>query len=236
MLATNDKQTKNATTRRKRKLVSLKESKAEQSNDFVLVPGASNWIALKKVSNIELYVWYVELVYLTSCNYFTQQKLGVDKPDNTVVGNVVDDHVTKPQITINDKSKLTVAKGVRRKCSSTKLRHKLQQPGQSVNETGLTNAPIPTKVLSRKRQRNRKTTDTNESLEPSKKKAMRLVLLILHMFTKLYVPANLTGYKWQKSITGSAYCYLVLLFCLLYCGIILEHCFVQVFTNKTRYL
>ena len=42
--------------KRKRKPVSLKESKAEQSDDFVLVPGASNWIALKKVSNIGSYV------------------------------------------------------------------------------------------------------------------------------------------------------------------------------------
>ena len=49
MLTANDKQTTNPMTRRKRKAVSLKESKAEQSDDFALVPGASNWIALKKV-------------------------------------------------------------------------------------------------------------------------------------------------------------------------------------------
>ena len=115
-----------------------------------------------------------------------------------VVGNdVVDDHVTKLQITINEKPKVTVTRDVRRKSTSTKSRHKLQQSDQTVNETGLTNTPIQTKVLSRKRQRDQKTVDTNGSLQPSKKR-LRLVMVNIIYIHKTVCTCQLTGYKWQK--------------------------------------
>lgn len=114
-----------------------------------------------------------------------------------VVGNDVDDHVTKLQITLNEKPKVTVTKDIRRKCTSTKSRHKLQQSDQTVNETGLTNTPIPTKVLSRKRQRDQKTIDTNGSLQPSKKR-LRLVMVNITYIHENYVLANLQDINGKK--------------------------------------
>ena len=116
-----------------------------------------------------------------------------------------------------------MTKDIRGKRSATKLRHKLQRSGQSVNETGLTNTPISTKVLSslitsglpRKRQRKQNTIDTNESLQPFKKRPIRLVLVIIkyiHKTMYLSTYQNVNGKKVSLKVYVVIWCYCFVLY------------------------